>query len=223
VTDQHHAPARRPIQVGGHFRAVERASRIHVPHLPCDFQQRVPFPSPASPPPKMPMSPMSPVGGSRKTMSPASKTLRGKDLSCLGGHGGHKCPKLPIGGISLYRTCFCNPPLCPPCPPLPNLPLLPIPLGSHSTDRTQFCWCCFAGDRSAFLRVSGCRVPHDPREGARGCHGAFLRVGASESTKGGSGQAAGRRQVGRWASRTGPGCAGRPGNARGSAVEHAHG
>jgi hypothetical protein len=65
---------------------------------------------------------MSPVGGSRKTMSPASKTLRGKDLSCLGGHGGHKCPKLPIGGflsiehVSATRPYVPHVPRCPTCP-----------------------------------------------------------------------------------------------------------
>jgi hypothetical protein len=65
---------------------------------------------------------MSPVGGSRKTMSPASKSIRGKDLSCLGGHGGHKCPKLPIGGflsiehVFLTRPYVPHVPRCPICP-----------------------------------------------------------------------------------------------------------
>ena len=206
---------------------------------------------------------MSPARGSRKTMSPAPKSIREEHLTRERGHRGHKCPKLPIWGISLYRTCFCSGPLCPLCPLQPNFPLLPIPLGFDSTHRTQFYWCRFAGDQDAFLRVSGCRVPHSPRERERLPRCLPARRGEPGHERGerrGSRSeadsnpqcylsrpacnpqcylAAGRpRTVGsapsvrvnrwrRWqqadGARTGPGCAGRPGNARGSAVEHAPG
>jgi hypothetical protein len=65
---------------------------------------------------------MSPARGSRKTMSPAFKSLKAKDLSHLRGHRGHKCPKLPMGEFLSLEHVSAAPPYVPYVPCSPTCP-----------------------------------------------------------------------------------------------------
>ena len=135
---------------------------------------------------------MSPARGSRKTMSPAFKSLKAKDLSHLRGHRGHKCPKLPIGGFLSIEHVSAG------CPYVPYVPCSPIsPCCRSPLDPIQWIAPCSAGAAllatealSCASQGAGCHMIPD-----RGREAATVPSRTSERARARKGTAA-RQQAG---------------------------
>jgi hypothetical protein len=119
--------------------------------------------------PKLPCPPCPPVEDHQKPMSSALKDLRAKDLEAFGGHGGHKCPKPPIGEFLSLEHVSAGCPLllhvlrCP-ISPCCRSPLDPIQRISPSSASAAL---LATGALSCAQQGAGCHmIPERGREAA---------------------------------------------------------